>query len=130
MQYKLNSVSKQKKVYCMRTCLLCEEQYRAVGTQKWCNECVPDYTARRRAQRYGISQRDWDEMYLKQGAKCALCINEPTVVDHCHEKGHVRGLLCSACNFLIAAIDKPEFMNKAIKYIEEAQNADEISSTA
>jgi hypothetical protein len=39
----------------------------------------------------------------KQGGKCAICrkvgAREKTLaIDHCHEAGHVRGLLCSNCN--------------------------------
>jgi len=128
-QYKLTSINKKKKVYCERICKLCNKKYKAVGTQKWCKVCVPDKIWRRRVQRYNISKPDWNELFIKQGGKCALCKNEPTVVDHCHTNGYVRGLLCSSCNFLIAAIDKPSFMNKAIKYIKEAYNANEKSKT-
>lgn len=48
---------------------------------------------------YGISDIDYDLMKQKQGGRCALCQREiELVVDHCHETGRVRGLLCNCCN--------------------------------
>jgi hypothetical protein len=56
-------------------------------------------------RRYGLSQTEFLRMLTGQGSRCALCQTElvlygdcPPVVDHCHETGKVRGLLCRACN--------------------------------
>lgn len=52
---------------------------------------------------YGISQAKYEEMLDAQGGVCAICEEPPNggkalAVDHCHETGVVRGLLCSGCN--------------------------------
>lgn len=75
-----------------------------------------------RLVRYGVS-RDWYEATLKaQDYKCALCrkLNPSTkrclAVDHCHETGKVRGILCYGCNRLMALLDDPELFERAVAY--------------
>ena len=58
----------------------------------------------RRVEQYGISQEDYNRMFLHQNGACKICLNElPTNkkflnIDHCHVSGKVRGLLCHNCN--------------------------------
>ena len=54
---------------------------------------------------YGITIEDYDRMYEEQGGRCAICrtdqpggAGERFSVDHDHETGKVRGLLCNNCN--------------------------------
>lgn len=50
--------------------------------------------------RYGMRQDDWDARVIAQGGRCAIC-ETPTAdlhIDHCHQSGAVRGLLCPPCN--------------------------------
>lgn len=54
---------------------------------------------------YGITLDDYHKMYENQSGKCAICNDEKPdygknglVIDHCHNKGHIRELLCSKCN--------------------------------
>jgi len=56
-----------------------------------------DYRLRRA---YGITLAQYNEMAERQGGACAICsrIETPLSVDHCHESGAVRGLLCKNCN--------------------------------
>lgn len=88
------------------------------GLQGACIECknamrkpVPSDVQRARNLRtfYGITVEDFDRMLEEQGGVCAICRQEETAadrrtgikrlsVDHCHETGEVRGLLCRACN--------------------------------
>jgi len=62
---------------------------------------------------YGITLDQYEEMLLKQNGCCAICKNkesrvnpkskkvQPLSVDHCHQTGKVRGLLCSQCNLIL-----------------------------
>lgn len=52
--------------------------------------------------RYGITTEQYDEMLAEQAGVCAICGNPPKkrrlYVDHDHDTGRVRGLLCAHCN--------------------------------
>lgn len=51
--------------------------------------------------RYGITLAEYDTAVLARERRCDLCGNTPSVplnVDHDHETGEVRGLLCATCN--------------------------------
>ena len=56
---------------------------------------------------YGITVEEYNRMLAKQEGRCAICKStDPRspkrinhwYVDHCHETGKVRGLLCNHCN--------------------------------
>jgi hypothetical protein len=49
--------------------------------------------------RYGIGADEFDELVRQQGGVCAICGRpDPEHVDHSHETGEVRGILCFNCN--------------------------------
>lgn len=49
--------------------------------------------------RYGIEEHEVDELVRSQGNKCAICLApHPEHVDHDHQTGRVRGVLCFNCN--------------------------------
>ena len=61
---------------------------------------------------YGISLADFNRMVLSQGSKCACCgTSEPGgkhnqwCVDHDHQTGQVRQLLCKNCNIILGLVD-------------------------
>jgi hypothetical protein len=59
-------------------------------------EQLRDYDLKRR---YGISLKEYSEMLAAQNGCCAVCKEQSDlVVDHCHETGKVRSLLCNSCN--------------------------------
>lgn len=72
---------------------------------------------------------EYEEMYKEQGGKCALCgLPEKATngdktarlcIDHDHDTGEVRGLLCRGCNHILGAIEtKPkEWLLKAEAYL-------------
>jgi hypothetical protein len=76
---------------------------------------------RKRSQDYGISPEQYKQMLHNQNGMCAICgmTNEKLVIDHCHETGHVRGLLCHKCNSGIGMLgDDIEILKCAIWYLE------------
>lgn len=73
---------------------------------------------------YGITIKDYDKMFESQGGTCAICGRPETAkgrslaVDHSHDTGEVRGLLCHACNTSIGKFrENREWLLKAIKYL-------------
>lgn len=61
--------------------------------------------------KYGISIDDYDSMMAEQGGVCKICRGlDPSgrrlAVDHCHETGRVRGLLCPSCNTALGRIEQ------------------------
>jgi hypothetical protein len=75
---------------------------------------------------YGITQAELDALIEKQGGLCAVCGGPPNGpgsrlhIDHCHETGRIRGLLCANCNTMIGlAHDNPGCLRAAANYIEE-----------
>lgn len=73
--------------------------------------------------KYGISVEIYEAMLDAQGGACAICGGPPTKtfrcfdVDHDHETGRIRGLLCRGCNTRMGYVDSG-FYEKAMAYIE------------
>ena len=77
--------------------------------------------------KYGIEFTDYQQMFEKQGGRCAICDGEggignsevaPLFVDHCHSTGKIRGLLCMKCNSGLGHFeDQVNRMKRAINYL-------------
>jgi hypothetical protein len=72
---------------------------------------------------YGLTPEQWDEMFKEQGGRCLICGKAPgrkrLHVDHCHETGLIRGLLCSSCNSGIAHLQHdPKIIASALSYLD------------
>jgi hypothetical protein len=94
-------------------------------------KCRDRYNAKsmlqRRAEKaisYGLTPQQYINMYEKQEGKCAICKQEPSTkrglhIDHCHETGKVRGLLCHHCNVGIGNFQhNVDLIKSAINYLE------------
>ncbi len=73
--------------------------------------------------KYGINLADYERMLNSQNGVCAICGKAPEsrlVVDHNHETGKIRGLLCSHCNRGLGCFgDTPINMRLAASYVEK-----------
>lgn len=73
---------------------------------------------------YGISLADYEAMLVAQDDRCAICgdSGRRLSVDHDHETGVVRGLLCPNCNLGLGHFqDRPDLLRAAVDYIELAR---------
>jgi len=80
--------------------------------------------ARHLKSTYGITLDDYEALLTAQHGACAICgATEPGGrgrfhIDHCHDKGGVRGLLCANCNQGLGKFkDSPSLLYKAAAYL-------------
>ena len=75
----------------------------------------------RRVRKYSIAIKDVEDLYKEQLGLCAICSKDMTNdyhIDHNHTTGKVRGLLCRICNLGLGYIEKEDWLDKAVKYLE------------
>lgn len=66
-----------------------------------------------------MTLEDYEKMSDLQNGKCAICGEKKELhVDHDHETGMIRGLLCGNCNRAIGIMkDDKNLLIKAIEYL-------------
>ncbi len=70
--------------------------------------------------RYGVTKANWYDALRIQAGRCAICSRElqQPVIDHCHNTGIFRGLLCQGCNLGLGAFhDSPGMLQAAARYL-------------
>ena len=80
---------------------------------------------------YDMTPQEYDEMFKRQGGVCAICGKPETqaynstriighlCIDHSHETGKIRGLLCMKCNRGVGLFqDDVALLQKAAEYLE------------
>jgi hypothetical protein len=88
-----------------------------------------------RKSKYGLTDEMFKELFSSQKGLCACCsvpldesfsvhhARNKLVVDHCHETGIVRGLVCTMCNKGIGLLgDNAEGLYKAYTYLQTFEN--------
>ena len=83
--------------------------------------------------KFGITPERYAEMLAQQGGRCAICRKHETTpkksgigvrmlaVDHCHDTGVIRGLLCAACNTTLGKMgDSASLLRAAADYLDRA----------
>jgi hypothetical protein len=80
---------------------------------------------KRKLKRYGLTPETYEQMFQEQNNKCAICLGDNSSskrdwhIDHCHETGVVRGILCHHCNIGLGQFrDNVEHLKNAIAYLE------------
>lgn len=90
----------------------------------WCKECM---ASRRMETRYGLTLEQYAEKLADQGGCCAICgstdskrsTSQRLPVDHDHETGEVRGILCGGCNLGLGAFEDDIWrLTRAIQYLQ------------
>lgn len=116
--------SKSHKDGCSSYCKACQN-LRTTSYARDNKEKIPtqSYSLKRR---YGITSEEYLQMLDNQGGKCAICEVENCLtgralaVDHCHDTGKIRGLLCSNCNIGLGNFkDSLELLKKSVQYLSK-----------
>lgn len=98
------------------------------GLMRYCRSC---HRVRFLSRRYGLTPFEYQALYSAQGHSCRICGSPPSgndrwgllAVDHDHDTGRVRGLLCFRCNSGLGQFqDDPAILRAAAAYLE-AENA-------
>lgn len=110
-----------------RVCKPCVREH-----QRRFRDSQPDYNHTRNLQRrYGLSVDEYQTLLANQNFSCPICEVEisdtieykgkrPVAVDHNHETGDVRGILCSMCNLMLGhARENTSILYRAIVYLSE-----------
>lgn len=98
-----------------------QREYQARPDRK---RAARDYYYRRT---FGMSADDFDALLEKQGGGCAICEPKPEReaslhVDHHHDTGVIRGILCLGCNQGIGQFqDDPELLERAAAYLRRSE---------
>ena len=103
------------------------------GRHSWCKACanaaqrgvrkrgIPAdaRTANNLWTRYRLRPEDVEQMLAEQDGLCAICGTLPNraVVDHDHQTGAVRGVLCHGCNIKLNAVEDSAYLAAALKYL-------------
>ena len=103
------------------------------GKASWCKKCVNSirrdnrkktYTPENKRKwqiktRYGMTVAEVDAMHAAQSGSCAVCKKPISKfhIDHDHNAGKVRGLLCHRCNVMIGGWDDKEWLEAAMRYM-------------
>lgn len=110
--------------------------------KSWCKQCVNTHLKKKYwdnptlsaeigrikhlKKYYGISNEEYLKMFDEQKGCCAICnisqteLKKKLFVDHCHNTGKVRGLLCRQCNSVLGyAYDNVDILTKSIEYLKK-----------
>jgi len=96
----------------------CDGEHNAHGL------CLNHYTIWRL---HGIEPELYEKMFVLQDNVCAICHKECVSrrrlsVDHDHETGEIRGLLCAKCNRAIGLLrDDPALVEEAARYLRKVK---------
>lgn len=110
-----------------------------IGERRWKYYHVTEKPKRQRRwrdkmehlKRYGITKDGFHAMMAEQGGGCAICggdnrdlKNRPILyVDHCHDTGKIRGLLCDRCNRGIGCLKEDEtVLTRALAYLRRSRD--------
>jgi ribulose bisphosphate carboxylase small subunit len=115
---------KRVKTGLWRICKKCFISARAEKSAIYRNSAVGKRKKRnsRFLRTYGLTIEEYEALFEEQNGKCAICQLPPTeeflAVDHNHENGRVRGLLCRKCNAAIGLLQEDyKILSAATTYI-------------
>ncbi|WP_432036280.1 endonuclease domain-containing protein [Streptomyces cucumeris] len=91
------------------------------GWASYCRGCRAERNRVSYSKRkYGLTSAELGALVAEQQGVCCICLAAPAVhVDHCHEKGRVRGVLCFSRNAALGQFkDRADAIRRAAAYLE------------
>jgi hypothetical protein len=96
------------------------------GISWYCKSCAKKHSKEHndflRPGKYGITPEELAALEVRAGGACEICGKRaPTQIDHDHQTGFVRGLLCRRCNTSLGQFgDTINGLRRAVDYLEYA----------
>ena len=109
----------------IRVCEVCDAAYTATRTTERTCRMKCEQRRQQLKNKYGLTQKAYLAMLDAQGNVCALCGGDfpimagerRTAIDHDHETGRVRGILCYNCNTGLGKLgDQPAALERTHAY--------------
>jgi len=115
------------------------------GLYSWCKDCDREYhkkyhrehksperldylTNWRLQEKFNLTLEEYERMFEEQKGVCAICSNPPKNnrlhVDHDHDTGKIRGLLCAPCNSFLGRIN--EDTSKVDSYLNKTREESNV----
>jgi len=96
-----------------------------VGRTYYESRCDHCRQTRCAARNQNLPPEAYRSMMKASGGKCAICgKTAKLVLDHCHETGRVRGMLCAPCNQALAPLEKdPDVVQRMAEYLRYWRDA-------
>lgn len=110
-------------------CKVCVLEYQAMARRRFKEKYPNRMRELRLRSQYGLEIGGYDRLFEEQNGVCAICYRPPTPgrplsVDHCHDTGMVRGLLCTKCNTGLGIFaDSAEVVAGALEYLRRSESA-------
>jgi hypothetical protein len=118
---KRNAYQKQYRINNLEKRIIYEKQYRIDNVVKAKFQEIK--------RKYGLSDKQYNEMLTQQVSGCTICGKTMVenarylAVDHNHNTGKIRELLCDSCNNGLGRFqDNPLLLRKAADYLDKHNN--------
>jgi hypothetical protein len=101
-------------------------------TERWIEANPEKFFFNQLKSKYGIEKEQYLGKLIKQGGRCKICLEVETdidkrtgkvkglAVDHNHETGQIRDLLCKKCNTALGLLkEDPKRIQNMLNYLDE-----------
>ncbi len=100
------------------------QQAHRAASKRWREANTDRHSDNNARWKYGVEHGAYKTLLEQQNGCCAICKTPEgevrLAIDHCHDTGKVRGLLCSPCNTGLGQFkDRTDLLTSAISYLAE-----------
>lgn len=134
IKHHVNPATGKPQTFPKKVCKGCLEEFQVLApSHLYCSQSCAEvaHTDKELKRKYNISFETAVCMFEAQEGRCAICgergfrINPNSTfllcIDHCHDTGKVRGMLCHNCNRALGLLQENiESLKASIKYLESA----------
>ena len=118
-----NKANPEAKAAANRAWVVANQELKNAQGKAW-KKANPERMRAYHLRKYGLTVEAFDAMLAAQENRCAICeqvfSGKGPCIDHCHDRKHIRALLCVQCNAALGQFrERPETMEAAARYIRK-----------